>query len=108
MVNFAVGMWANEGVYMYGLNANTGKQIWFNDTTFKCRKGPHGGLNFAGNKPQGYALARGNKLAFHNGQGGTYIYDRQTGAETGHLDSRGEIRRSEEKGTRRRLSTANT
>ena len=93
MVNFAVGMWANEGVYSYALDAATGKQLWVNDTTLKYRTGPHGGLNFAGNKPQGYVAATKNKLAFHNGQGGAYIYNRITGAETQHIDSRGEIRK---------------
>lgn len=93
MVNFAVGMWASEGVYAYALDAKTGKQIWVNDTTLKYRNGPHNGRNFAGNKPQGYALAARNQLVFHNGQGGCYIYDRRTGEETGHIDTRGEIRR---------------
>jgi hypothetical protein len=93
MVNFAVGMWASEGVYSYALDAKTGKQIWVNDTSLKYRNGPHNGRNFAGNKPQGYAVAAKNQLAFHNGQGGAYIYDRRTGEETGHIDTRSEIRR---------------
>jgi outer membrane protein assembly factor BamB len=93
MVNFAVGMWASEGVYAYALDAKTGKQIWVNDTSLKYRNGPHNGQNFAGNMPQGYALAAGNKLVFHNSQAGCYIYDRRTGVETGHIDTRSEIRR---------------
>jgi outer membrane protein assembly factor BamB len=93
MVNFAVGMWSSEGVYSYALDARTGKQIWVNDTSLKYRNGPHNGQNFAGNMPQGYALAAKNKLVFHNGQAGCYIYDRRTGQETGHIDTRGEIRR---------------
>jgi outer membrane protein assembly factor BamB len=93
MVNFAVGMWASEGVYAYALDAKTGKQLWVNDTSLKYRNGPHNGQNFAGNKPQGYALAAKNQLVFHNGQAGCYIYDRRTGVETGHIDTRSEIRR---------------
>ncbi len=93
MVNFAVGMWPSEGVYAYALDAKTGKQLWVNDTSLKYRNGPHNGQNFAGNMPQGYALAAKNQLVFHNGQAGCYIYDRRTGVETGHIDTRSEIRR---------------
>jgi len=79
MVNFAVGMWTSEGVYVYALDAKTGKQIWCNDTNVAYVSSPHFSDNMHGNMPQGYLAASKDKVVFSNGQAGCWVYDRKTG-----------------------------
>jgi outer membrane protein assembly factor BamB len=79
MVNFAVGMWTSEGVYVYALDAKTGKVIWCNDTNIEFTSAPHFSDNMHGNMPQGYMAASKDKIVFNNGHAGCFVYDRKSG-----------------------------
>ena len=41
VVHFATGMWSSEGVYVYALDAKTGKEIWCNDANLHYLPMPH-------------------------------------------------------------------
>lgn len=74
------GMWPNEGVAVYALDAATGKTIWCNDTSNSLYlPHPHGSASFGGPAPQGYLLASGDVLVVPTGQASPAGFDRKTG-----------------------------
>ncbi len=91
MVNFAVGMWTSEGVYVYALDAETGKAIWCNDTNIEFTSAPHFSDNMHGNMPQGYMAASKGKIVFNNGHSGCFVYDRKTGKKLEGKNWAGEL-----------------
>lgn len=62
-VYFAAGVWPLEGVFVYCVNAATGKVVWLNDrTSYLYGQHPHGTEGFGGLAPQGYLLIDGDDL----------------------------------------------
>jgi len=94
VVHFAVGMWSSEGVYVYALDAKTGKQIWCNDTNLDYLPLPHASTALTGNMPQGYLALGGNKAVYNNSVGGTWTYDTRTGRRTGRSGGTGTLKKA--------------
>lgn len=62
-VYFAAGVWPLEGVFIYCLDAATGREIWLNDRTgYLYGVHPHQAEAFGGVAPQGYLLVDGADL----------------------------------------------
>ncbi|MCE5276796.1 MAG: PQQ-binding-like beta-propeller repeat protein [Planctomycetaceae bacterium] len=68
---FTAGIFPSEGVFLYAVDAKTGKLIWKNDSTGEQRL-----LQVC---PQGYLLANKNQLVVPNSRLCPFIYDRATG-----------------------------
>ena len=81
MAYVTAGMWPSEGVYVYALDAKTGKQIWCNDTSGAMYMPyPHGGAYAVGGvAPQGYLLASEDVLLVPTGRSVPAAFDRRTG-----------------------------
>ena len=80
-IYFAAGIWPFEGIFVYALDADTGKVIWLNDRSGSLYVGhPHGAWSFGGPSLQGYLLVNGKDLLVPNGIGGVPAYfDIETG-----------------------------
>ena len=62
-VYFAAGVWPFEGVFIYCLDAKTGKKIWLNDSSGHIYgQQPHNAVALGGIAPQGYLLIDGDDL----------------------------------------------
>jgi outer membrane protein assembly factor BamB len=62
-VYFAAGVWPLEGVFIYCLDAATGREIWLNDRlSYIYGVHPHQAEAFGGVAPQGYLLVDGADL----------------------------------------------
>jgi len=81
VVYFTAGMWPTEGVYIYALDAKTGKELWCNDSSGSLYVDlPHpGATGFSGVAPQGYLLAHEDKLLVATGRCVPAAFDRRTG-----------------------------
>ena len=81
VVYFTAGMWPAEGIYVYALDAQTGRQIWCNDSSgVAYRLQPHGGASaFTGVAPQGHMAATQELLIVPSGRTTPAAYDRRTG-----------------------------
>jgi len=80
VVYFAAGVWPFEGVYIYALDANTGKVVWLNDSAgFLYGKHPHGADAMGGVTPQGYLVVQGDELIVPCGSAYPAVLDRQSG-----------------------------
>jgi len=75
------GMWPAEGVFVYALDAETGRVLWCNDTSNAMwMDQPHGGAYaITGVVPQGYLLASKDLLLVPTGRAVPAAYDRSTG-----------------------------
>jgi len=75
------GMWPSEGIYVYALDARSGKQIWCNNSSGDMYMDlPHPGASaFSGVAPQGYLLASGDVLLVPTGRSVPAAFDRGTG-----------------------------
>lgn len=69
IVYVTAGMWPSEGVFIYALDANTGKVVWCNDTS-GCIYVlyPHQAHAMGGIAPQGYLLAAHDVLLVPTGR----------------------------------------
>ena len=80
-VYFAAGVWPVEGVFVYALDARSGKVVWVNDrcgTLYGDQ--PHPGAEALGGlSPQGYLLVNGDKLLVPCGAGRPATLDRHSG-----------------------------
>jgi outer membrane protein assembly factor BamB len=84
-IYLAAGIWPFEGIFVYALDAGTGKVIWRNDRTGSLFMGhPHGAWSFGGPSLQGYLLISGNDLLVPNGIGGVPAF---FNIETGELQA---------------------
>lgn len=71
VVYLSAGIFPAEGVFLYALDAKTGKEIWRNDT---CGEDPRSGIS-----PQGYLLASKTTLYAPLGRVSPAAFDRLTG-----------------------------
>lgn len=80
-VYFAAGVWPLEGIFIYCLDAATGKEIWLNDRTgYIYGIHPHGAEAFGGVAPQGYLLTDGDDLVVPCSSAYPARFDLNTGA----------------------------
>jgi len=80
-VYFAAGIWPFEGIFIYALDAETGKIVWLNDGSGALYiRQPHNSPAFAGVAPQGYLAAIGDRLLIPNGRAVPACFDRATGS----------------------------
>ncbi len=83
------GMWSRDGVFIYCLNADTGKTIWKNDTTaFRWMGLPHG-AGYGGVAPQGPLALYKDTLYVSAGGATPAIFDARTGELLFHEIGRG-------------------
>ena len=79
-VYFAAGVWPFEGVFLYSLDAETGKVVWLNDDSgYLYGQQPHNAESLGGITPQGYLVVVGNQLIVPCGQAMPARFDLQTG-----------------------------
>ena len=79
-IYFAAGVWPFEGVYIYSLDAASGKKIWLNDRLgFVYGDHPHNAEAFGGVTPQGYLLVNGDELIVPSSAAYPARLDRRTG-----------------------------
>jgi outer membrane protein assembly factor BamB len=79
-IYFAAGIWPFMGIFIYAIDAETGKIVWENTgsgSTFTMQ--PHSSPAFAGVAPQGYMVATEDKLLVSGGRSVPAAYDRHTG-----------------------------
>ena len=78
---FAAGIWPTERIYLYALDAATGKVLWVNDKAGSIYMGqPHGGAYAAsGVGAQGYLVVNGEQLLVPTGRAVPASFDRDTG-----------------------------
>ena len=80
VVYATAGMWPSEGIYLYALDAATGRVLWCNDTSASLYlPHPHDSASFGGPAPQGYLLAAKDVLLVPTGQASPAGFDRRTG-----------------------------
>jgi len=94
VVHFAAGMWSSEGVYVFALDAKTGKQIWCNDAHLHYLPMPHASTAHTGNMPQGYLAIGGNRVVYNNSVGGSWAYAARTGRLTGRSGGTGTLKKA--------------
>jgi outer membrane protein assembly factor BamB len=79
-IYFAAGVWPMEGVFIYCLDAETGKLVWRNDeSSFIFGQHPHAAESLGGVTPQGYLVINGDELIVPCGQAFPARFDLQTG-----------------------------
>jgi hypothetical protein len=62
-VYLAAGVWPFEGIFVWALDAETGRPVWLNDGCGSLYlEHPHAAMAFGGPSPQGYLLIRGGEL----------------------------------------------
>ena len=80
-VYFAAGVWPLEGVFIYCLDAATGREIWLNDRAgYLYGVHPHQAEAFGGVAPQGYLLVDGADLVVPCSSAYPARFDLATGA----------------------------
>lgn len=81
VVYFAAGIWPSEGIFIYALDAESGKVLWCNDQSGNLWTAqPHPGANAAsGVSAQGYLALSGDKLLVPTGRAVPAVFDRKTG-----------------------------
>jgi outer membrane protein assembly factor BamB len=81
VVYTTAGMWPSEGVYIFALDAASGREIWCNDTScYEYIEYPHvPSASFGGPAPQGQLLATSDTLLVPTGRGAPAGYDLKTG-----------------------------
>jgi hypothetical protein len=80
-IYFAAGVWPFEGVFIYCLDAASGKQIWLNDSAGHLfGQQPHNAVALGGIAPQGYLLIDGDELVVPSSNAYPGRFDLKTGA----------------------------
>lgn len=83
---FSAGIWPFMGVFLYCIDAESGKEIWVND--YDCisyRNQPHMTKAFGGIAPQGVTSIKNNYLFAPGGRSVPGVYDAETGKEKYYL-----------------------
>ena len=75
IVYMAAGIFPYEGLYVCAVDANTGREIWKNDTAGDLSWE----LQYGGMAPQGYLIASENTLYVPSGRAMPAAFDRKTG-----------------------------
>jgi WD40 repeat protein len=79
-VYFGAGIWPFMGIFLYALDAESGRVLWVTDGDGSMYiKQPHNAEAFAGVAPQGYMTVVGDKLLVPGGRSVPACYDRATG-----------------------------
>lgn len=79
-IYFAAGVWSFEGVFVYALDAQTGKVVWLNDDCgYIYGVHPHNAVAFGGLAPQGYLLINDNELVVPSSSAYPARFDLATG-----------------------------
>ena len=79
-VYFAAGVWPFEGVFIFCLEAETGEQVWVNDSTGHLYGGqPHNAVAIGGIAPQGYLLIDDDELVVPSSNAYPGRFDLKTG-----------------------------
>jgi len=79
-VYFATSIWPFMGVFIYALDAETGRVEWVNDASGASYiKQPHSAPAFAGVAPQGPLVATAESLVVPGGRSVPAVFDRATG-----------------------------
>ena len=79
-VYFASSIWPFMGVFIYALDAETGRVEWVNDSSGATYiKQPHSAPAFAGIAPQGPLVATAESLVVPGGRSVPAVFDRATG-----------------------------
>jgi len=79
-VYFAAGVWPFEGVFIYCLDAATGKKIWLNDSSGHIYgQQPHNAVAIGGVAPQGYLLIDDDDLVVPSSNAYPGRFDLKTG-----------------------------
>lgn len=92
VVYSAAGIWPSDGIYLYALDAASGKVLWCNDKSGSIYMGqPHGGANaHSGVSAQGYLVSTGDKLLVPTGRAVPAVFARGDGKfEYFHLQANG-------------------
>lgn len=77
---FAAGIWPFMGVFVYCLDAETGRELWINDgTSAVFMLQPHNSPAFAAIAPQGYMVVNGDRLIVPGGRSVPACFDANTG-----------------------------
>ena len=81
VVYVTAGMWPTEGVSVFALDADTGKELWCNDSSGNIYADlPHAFANgFSGVAPQGYLVVSQDVLIVPTGRSVPAAFDRHTG-----------------------------
>lgn len=81
VVYFGAGIWCGEGVFLYAVDATSGKAIWSNVDSGQIEKAnmDHGVAHYAGISPQGHLAIVDGKLIVPNGAQLPAIADLETG-----------------------------
>jgi outer membrane protein assembly factor BamB len=80
VIYFAAGIWPFMGIFIYALDAETGKVIWANDSTGPIYMNqPHNSPSYAGVAPQGTLVISGDRLLVPCGRSVPACFDRNTG-----------------------------
>jgi hypothetical protein len=80
-VYFTGGIWPSDGVFVYALDAASGKVVWKNEETGSMHMAqPHGGAEAdSGVAPQGYLVVQENDLIVPTGRAVPAMFDRADG-----------------------------
>ncbi len=89
VVYVTAGMWPTEGVIVYALDAESGAELWRNDTTVNYMAQPHASAYaMTGVAPQGYLAADGDVLLVTAGRAVPAAFDRNDGRFLHYRQSR--------------------
>jgi outer membrane protein assembly factor BamB len=79
-IYFAAGVFPFEGVFIYSLDAETGRVVWLNDRCgYLYGQHPHNAESLGGITPQGYLVVSGNELIVPCGQAVPARFDLRDG-----------------------------
>jgi outer membrane protein assembly factor BamB len=81
VVYFGAGIWPSEGIYLYAVDASTGRTLWVNDSSGSLvLEQPHSGNRArSGVSIQGYLAIAGNSLVVPTGRASPAIFDGESG-----------------------------
>ncbi len=81
VVYFGAGIWPSEGIYLYALDAATGKPVWCNDSSGGMEMDqPHGGARaVSGAAAQGNLVVAGDALIVPTGRAVPAVFNRADG-----------------------------
>jgi len=81
IVYFGAGIWPSEGIYLYAIDASTGRTLWVNDSSGSLvLNQPHGGNRArSGVSIQGYLTLAGNSLVVPTGRATPAVFDAESG-----------------------------